>query len=402
MAAPLPMEIESAEGGKEDYVAAWVASPRLYGTGSGTEGACNNLYFNCFSRHPLTTCCFNIRTITNQANEGAIDTKTKDARIGYHICSCCLNIMIGLLLFSSFAAIQLYMELDCGSGCEPWVWPNATAAIQADPRFNAAYWPAGTEMCSPILGESIAGPGEGTQNFTLGPSYPKPFPAQNCGEECDISDPLHTPAVLVNVIWGVIFNVEGDHHCYDDIPESLDRIGITTCYYMQRSIYEYNVCGFDRYDNFGREWWGIFIACELIQIFVQGIMNSCVRRVNEGAWVLCAGPMFIWMFLANLMIVVAALFSSIFRRYLVTPYFAGLFMEWLIGLGLPILFMPLFCLHRSRFQRMFPGAANIHHFRKDPNLIPAAPVAEIASAGCFELVGDAFLVTYETGAKMVT
>ena len=108
------------------------------------------------------------------ANPGRHGRPKDDAVEVFNFCSNSISFFLGLFWFAAFAAIELYMKLDCGAGCAPWVWPNANDIIRADERFDASHWPNGTEFCYPVSGSSAEGTDEGTKGwsdkFPLGPA----------------------------------------------------------------------------------------------------------------------------------------------------------------------------------------------------------------------------------------
>jgi len=281
------------------------------------------------------------------------------------------------------------MELDCGSGCEVFIWPEARPRITNDPRFDEGYWPEGTEMCYPIFGESTEGTKEGTQNFTLGPAYQKPFPTQWChGEHCreGDNDPLYTWGVSVDVINGVILG-KADHHCEED-----------QCYYIQKSIYDEQLCDEDKFETHGFNWWWTFIVAEILQFSVMFLMNLAIRLSgNDGCWVFIACPICCLLCPSILLILGAAIFSPIFAKFLFVPFFVGLLTEWVEAAVVPpILTLPILLSHRTQFKKMFPGARNIEEFKKNKELdVGIGPKEMENQISLFEKIGEWLLFLWD-------
>jgi len=399
VSSPMDVEIETSGGGKSSETAGvllpraekaravefWASKPRLYGTGPGTRGIASNLVTNVVKSHQATTLLYEYALIQTKKT----DEKAGGGRLLINSFSICMSLCIGIFWFSAFGAIRLYMTLDCGSGCEMFIWPNASDLIRSDERFDPTMWESGTEMCAPVRGSSAEGVTEGTQNFKLGPAYPKPFPTQWCDESksvCDDGsrDPLYTWGVSVNVIGGVIFGAK-DHHCYQN-----------QCYYIQKDLYDKHLCNGEKFDTYTFNWWWTLIVSNLLQFGFQLSTNfflkgDCKRDSNGNpeCGLMCLamyclvcpfGCSIVLVGFSVFSILIAAAASPIFAETLFVPFFAALIFEWLAGAIVPpVVSMPKFLWHRAMFQEMFPGARNLEDFSTNPALKPGSTIEKIES-----------------------
>ena len=377
-------------GEKAKAIEFWNSKPRLYGSGPGTRGIASNLVTNVVKSHEATSLFYEYALLQYGKNKRTQEENEKiGGRLLINIFSVCMSLCIGLFWFSAFGAIRLYMTLDCGAGCDVFIWPDASDLIQSDARFDPTMWDSGTEMCTPVPGSySEATCKEcGTQDFKLGPAYPKPFPTQHCDESksfCDDGsrDPLYTWGVSVDVINGVIFGAE-DHHCFKD-----------QCYYIQKAVYDKHLCNEEVFDTYEFNWWWAFIVSNLLQfgfqLYTNFLSSDDCQMYNNGnpecnltnltKYVLVI-PFGCSVFLVGFsvfFIVIAAAASPIFAKSLFEPFFAAIVLGWLAGAIVPpAVSMPKFLWHRAMFQEMFPGARNLEDFSTNPALKPGSTVEKM-------------------------
>ena len=103
---------------------------------------------------------------------------------------------------------------------------------------------------------------------------------------------------------------------------------------------------------------------ELLQFSVQFTFNFMIKTFKAHSWFCCAAPLCCWLAPCTMFILGAAMFNSIFAKYLFVPFFAALFEEWATSLAIPpILTIPIYLPHRSQLKKLFQGAKNIQDFK---------------------------------------
>lgn len=237
-----------------------------------------------------------------------------------------------VLWFASFSGIELYMDLNCQAGCEPFLWPPTNTSrpkLIINPRFKEDAWPVGTKMCYPVAGQGEDGGTLEGKYFPSGPAYQKPFPEQWCfaGKACDYPfsspDKLYTWTVQVNTLWGVIFDsVEGSpHHCKKD-----------QCYYVRESMHK-NSCNNDPFEITGFAFWWLTVVNQIFGFVIQTILSWAFKR-GGAIRKRCLGCFCFFLCPSMVILGGAALFSGIFARVLFAPVFSSLALGWVAEVAL--------------------------------------------------------------------
>jgi len=226
----------------------------------------------------------------------------------------------------------------------------------------------------------------------------QPVPYQYCNEaDCSWKrkDELYTWSVNVDVINGVIFGAS-DHHCKDD-----------QCYYVKQEVYDKHLCR-PRLVQSHSEWWTTLIVSELIQTAVSMLLLFLYKTKPEepGLFIGCSGCMCCCGCIGPFcfILIIAALFSSIFGNYLFFPYFISKGVVWAIDLVLvPVISIPTYIVHKREFKAKFPECKSVDDVRRK-GVQPTDAGVRVSSCSPMGLLAGlaaCFMFIYDVLTKLI-
>ena len=157
--------------------------------------------------------------------------------------------------------------------------------------------------------------------------------------------------------------------------------------------YNTTVCDDSVFELGRHHWWWGFLVSEMLQFGILLWMNCMHKTLGAGGVVASVSPICCFLCPSISFIVGAAAFSPIFAKFLFVPFFAAVFAEWTAACILPpLLSLPIFCMHRRQFVRMFPGAKNLDDFISNEEMDVGCTAEDLAGG-----FGSWFLSFFEWG-----